>query len=379
MKVALLLPGIGIDGNISTPVLNTLVRYLSARVDLRVFPVRHPSGESAAQIDGATVHPVRASNLRLRRLILETVQRVRCEHQREHFDVIHGIWLFEPGALAVASSLTLNVPSVVSVGGAELVHLPDISYGGLQTVRGRLVQRQVLERATVATGGSCYVQELARSLYRGRVAVERMPLPVDAATFIPGERRLLPDPAAPHLLHAASLIPVKDQGTLLRAFALVQRQYPGARLSIAGEDPFGHRLELERLTARLGLNHGVTFLGAVLHHQMPALYQSADLFVLSSLHESQCMVVLEAAACGVPTVGTSVGVIPELAPDAAVAVRRRSPDALADAIVRTLRSPATLRQMGAQARACAETGYSGPVAVNRILDVYRLAIERHGR
>src|SRR5262249_48955804 len=35
-------------------------------------------------------------------------------------------------------------------------------------------------------------------------------------------------------------------------------------------------------------------------------------FVVSSRHEAQCMVALEAAACGVPVVGTHVGVIPEL-------------------------------------------------------------------
>lgn len=379
MKVALLVPGIGVDGVVSTPVLNTLCRYLGTRVELHVFPVRHPSGAGLVHVDGATVHRVRASDLRLRLLVPDTVERIRWEHRRGRFDIIHGIWLFEPGALSVFAARILGVPSVVSVGGAELVHLPDISYGGMQSARGRLIQRQVVERATVVTGGSCYVGGLAHRIYEGRVQVECMPLPVDTDMFVPGARELLQEGDAPHLLHAASLIPVKDQDTLLRAFALVRHQCPGARITIAGEDPFGHRDKLEQLAERLGLEDFVSFLGAVPHKEMVALYQTSDLFVLSSRHESQGMVVLEAAACGVPTVGTAVGVIPEMEPDAAVAVPPRSPELLAAAIVRALESQAALRQMGDRARARAVRDYAGPAAIDRILEIYRLAIERHMR
>jgi glycosyltransferase involved in cell wall biosynthesis len=69
----------------------------------------------------------------------------------------------------------------------------------------------------------------------------------------------------------------------------------------------------------LRLTDRVTFHGEVRHDHLPDYYRAADLFVLSSRHESQSLVALEAAACGCPVVGTAVGVLPELLDTAQVA------------------------------------------------------------
>jgi len=81
---------------------------------------------------------------------------------------------------------------------------------------------------------------------------------------------------------------------MLRAFALLARAYPGARLEIAGDGP--RRASLASLAGELGVASRVRFLGAVPHHELPAVYARAELCVLSSRFESQGMVVLEAAA-----------------------------------------------------------------------------------
>ncbi len=62
----------------------------------------------------------------------------------------------------------------------------------------------------------------------------------------------------------------------------------------------------------------------------PASTIEADLFVLSSLHEAAGVVLLEAASCGVPVVGSAVGYLADWAPDAATAVAPGDPAALAD-------------------------------------------------
>jgi len=61
-------------------------------------------------------------------------------------------------------------------------------------------------------------------------------------------------------------------------------------------------------------------------------------------------VVLEAAAAGVPTVGTAVGLIAEMAPEAALAVPVRDPPALADGIVSLLESDDRRYRMGRAAQ-----------------------------
>lgn len=61
-------------------------------------------------------------------------------------------------------------------------------------------------------------------------------------------------------------------------------------------------------------------------------YRQAHLFVQSSLHESMGAALLEAAAAGAPAVGTAVGLIAEMVPEAALAVPLSDPEALARGI-----------------------------------------------
>jgi glycosyltransferase involved in cell wall biosynthesis len=62
----------------------------------------------------------------------------------------------------------------------------------------------------------------------------------------------------------------------------------------------------------LGIADRVEFLGHVNHGALPPVYQKADVFAQTSRHEAQGLAVLEAAACGLPIVGTPVGVLPEI-------------------------------------------------------------------
>jgi glycosyltransferase involved in cell wall biosynthesis len=288
--------------------------------------------------------------------------------------------LHEPGTVAVAAGTLLRLPVVASIGGAEVVALPTIDYGALRTARGRVMMSNVLQRATFVTGGSDYVLGRARRLvpHRDSSRFRRIPLPVDAEQFaprMPGRHEL----ETAHVLHAASLIPVKDQTTLMLAFRRVVDHIPSARLTIAGEDPFGHRLELERLRDALGLADVTRFLGAVPHAAMNDLYQEADLFVLSSLHESQAMVVLEAAAANVPTVGSDVGVVGDLAPDAALAVRPGDPVALAVAMIALLADPRRRARIGDHARRRVLEEYDAPVVCQAFKQLYEDAIGLHRR
>jgi glycosyltransferase involved in cell wall biosynthesis len=269
------------------------------------------------------------------------------------------------------------MPVVVSVGGAEVVSIPDIGYGALRTAWGRWMTATVLQRATFVTAGAQYTLHKARRIVPHR-SIEHfrcIPFPINVAAYASGAERS----DGLHVLHAASLIPVKDQGNLIRAFRRVVDVVPNARLTIAGEDPFGCRADLEALAAQLGIGDSIAFAGHRRHADMAALYHSTDLFVLSSRHESQGMVVCEAAAAGVPTVGTPVGVVPDFAPDAAVSVRPGDPVALADGIVALLTDSDRRKRLGQQARLRAERVYDAPVVRDAFIGLYHDAIERHRR
>jgi glycosyltransferase involved in cell wall biosynthesis len=370
VKIALIVPSLGVDGDVETPAISLLVRQLASAVDLHVVTLRHPRWRENRVVDGARVHAIGGGS-GLRAVARATFSVLIREHRREPFDVIHGLWLHEPGTIAVLAGRAMRVPVLASIGGAEVAAIPDIGYGALLSRRGRLVCAQVLRRASLVSGGSTFVLQRARQLVpdvpsdRFRLA----PLPVDTDRFTPAHSHPTLTPR-PRLFHAASLIPVKDQGTLLRGFAHVARDVPNARLTIVGADPFGLRPALEHLAIQFGLEQLVRFTGGVPHACMPALYRESDLFLLSSRHESQGMVVLEAAASGVPTVGTAVGVIPDLAPGAASSVPIADSWAFAAAVVDLLRDDNRRRAMAVDARARAESDYGATVATRRFAELY---------
>jgi glycosyltransferase involved in cell wall biosynthesis len=145
--------------------------------------------------------------------------------------------------------------------------------------------------------------------------------------------------------------PIKDLGTLIRAFRIVRDKLPDARLKLHGLTPLGnegYRSELERLIAELGLDDVVTFEGAVAHGA--EAYAEAQLAALSSISEGFPYSIIEAMACGLPTVATGVGGVTEALADTGIVVLPRMPDLLAMAIVELLQDPERCRQLGERAR-----------------------------
>lgn len=124
-----------------------------------------------------------------------------------------------------------------------------------------------------------------------------------------------PDPGAwpgssrrRRVLAVGRLVPEKNQAALLRAFALVEDDYPDTDLWIAGDGPL--RGELESLRDELGLAGRAFLMGE--RHDVPELMRSADLLVLSSRVEGFGLVVAEAMASGALVVATDVGGVAEV-------------------------------------------------------------------
>ncbi|RLA09906.1 MAG: hypothetical protein DRQ54_01175 [Gammaproteobacteria bacterium] len=111
--------------------------------------------------------------------------------------------------------------------------------------------------------------------------------------------------------HVGRLSKSKDQSTLLRAFAIVRRDIPGARLVIVGDG--SKRNKLTALAEELGIATAVTFTGSLENawQIMPAF----DQFVLTSVHEGFGMVLIEAMIARVPLVVTNAGGIGEVVAD----------------------------------------------------------------
>jgi glycosyltransferase involved in cell wall biosynthesis len=227
--------------------------------------------------------------------------------------------------------------------------------------------RWALRKADVVTAGSIGLLEKVRSVaHLDQDRTTFAPLGVDVAMFTPeGGRR----ETTPTIINVGSLQPVKGQGDLIRAFRFVIDREPNARLAIVGDGPL--RAELETLVVQLQLADRVSFAGDVRHERLPDLYHAVGLFVQASFHESQGMAMLEAAACGVPIVGTPVGALADLAPDAAVASPPGDPIRLARAILSVLGDTTRCRMLGDAARTRVAEVYSLDAAMSRFGALYR--------
>lgn len=369
MKIGLLVPSISHDQSVETPTIRLLADELGRLADLVVYPLRYPSAGRMMATSPYRTHPTGGQGRRFRRIVRDTIRAIRQEHRSTRFDALHAIWLHEPGTVALTAGVLHRLPVLSSIGGAEVASLPVIGYGGQLSARGRFVARLVLRRSALVSGGSDYVLRLANQVHQRNDAVVA-PLPVDTNEFCPAGPWARPEPSTPRLLHAASLVPVKDQMTLLRAFRAVTDSIPGASLTIAGSDPLEHRGALEQLTAELNIADRVTFTGRLSQSALLALYRSNDLFVLSSLHESQAMVVVEAAAAGLPVVGTDVGVVSEFTPRGAGTAPVGDDRALARSVLAALASPERLGEASAAGIQRAREFYSGEVVARRFLRLY---------
>lgn len=151
---------------------------------------------------------------------------------------------------------------------------------------------------------------------------------------------------------------VKDQATLVDAFAHLRTLVPEARLRLVlvGDGPL--RAQLEARVRERALQDSVCFAGP--RSDVAPVMRSFSLFALSSIAEGTPVTLLEAMASGLPVVSTAVGGIPDLVEQGicGALVPPQDPQALAAAIGPYVRERALARRHGANGRARVEQQYS---------------------
>lgn len=160
------------------------------------------------------------------------------------------------------------------------------------------------------------------------------------------------EPELPTLSWLGRIDPIKDLHTLIRAFALVHKVVPAARLRIFGTAPRGNEAYLEScrlLTRGLNLDGCVAFEGRV--ENPAAAYHAGHIVVLTSISEGLPYSLIEAMATGSAVVATDVGGVAEAIGEAGLLVPPRDARAVADACLQLLGDSALRRALGQAARA----------------------------
>jgi L-malate glycosyltransferase len=262
------------------------------------------------------------------------------------------------GLAAVAS----RIPVIVRISGAV-----EMSDGYLSAQRGLRpwLARWLLRHATRVLALNPEIEDRLVTLGVDDSAILHLPNAIPAKFFALTDHstQTRPDASRLGVLSVGRLDKFKGGDVLLRAWALVAKDLPDARLTIVGDGPA--RPSLEALAKNLSIAGSVSFSGPSL--DVIEQYRNADLFVLPSLQEGMPNALLEAMASGLACVASDLpgtrGVVSD--GTSGVLVPPGDPQALANALLRLLADGGVREKLGRAARERVQ-----PWASSRLVDTH---------
>ena len=274
---------------------------------------------------------------------------------RRRPSLIHAHFGIE-GVSALGLAMQLEIPLVTTFHGFDATLKTHAMLGSPAWFRYPLLRRKLAREGNLFLCASSFIRQKLLETGFPESRTHTHYIGVDCQTIRP--RADFEE--TPLILHVARLVEVKGTRYLLRAFATVARKYDRVQLLIIGDGPL--RRQLHALTVSLGMQDRVEFLGAVPHVAVLSWMRKAAMLVLPGIRtatgreEGLGMVLLEAAATGLPIVGSRVGGIPEcmLEGKTGFLVPERDEDALARRMAELLEDPVRRHRMGAAGRALVE-------------------------
>jgi glycosyltransferase involved in cell wall biosynthesis len=258
--------------------------------------------------------------------------------------------------LAFAAPLAARCPTVITVHDLSFLRFPDAFRPFHRCYLGLITRVSALKAARVIAVSEstrqdvislCQVPSEKVVVIPNGVTRAFSPAPSDQIAAFRQQKGL----PQRYILFVGTLEPRKNLVRLIDAYAEVCRacrlpgqgreatqstvqRWPPALVIVGGKGWFYDKI-LARV-AELGLSEDVIFPGFVPADELPWWYRAADLFVYPSVFEGFGLPVLEAMACGTPTITSAVSSLPEVAGDAALLVNPEDTDGLTDAILQIL-------------------------------------------
>ncbi|MET8626037.1 DUF3492 domain-containing protein [Kitasatospora sp. NPDC004669] len=258
------------------------------------------------------------------------------------------------------------------LGHREAPYLPQPSAGGAPTpVRAlllsffRALTEETYRQAAILTPGSAHDQQWQRRCgadpARTRVVYEGTPAVDRPAAG--------PEPERPTLVWAGALEPGRDTELMLRAFARVRAELPGARLVVHGEETApGYRAHCAAVAERLGITTAVDFAGRP--GSLAEAWEGGTVAVFSALSQRSPRLLADAMLSGRAVVSTDVGVAREVVGPAGLLVPARDPHALAGACLALLRDEERRARLGLAGRLRAQERFAVEPVISAFREVY---------
>lgn len=308
MRIAVVVAGMAAsEGEWYRPAVEHYLKALAASNDVAVFTIHYPPLYMPYSWHELQVFP--SPTPRDRQQHLHDIRKLIEENGPFH--LIHAFGVDEAGAVVVQAAEQLDIPAIATVLSDELAGVPEFAFGMQLSETARQLIHQTFLKADCVTVPSQFAFDNALKLFPELESTSRLqvvPFGVDLEFFRMRDK----DDRPREFLYVGSLTPIKDFETMFRLVASV----PNATLDVVGS---GDLLDvLKEFATELDIGDRVHFYGVIPHGRVVRFYQESKYLLITSRYEAFAIVALEAMACGVTVIGTSVGVLPEIGPTAPV-------------------------------------------------------------
>lgn len=227
----------------------------------------------------------------------------------DDLDILHVHYAIPHASSAYMAKLILNEQGR-DIKIITTLHGTDITLIGLDPTMLPLV-RFSIEKSDGITTVSRFLREKTLTNFNLDVPIEVIPNFVNIEEWKRQDGSCLRAQWAPNgekvLVHVSTFRPVKRVLDVVRTFDQIRKTTP-SKLIMVGDGP--DRAEAERMCRELDIINDVIFLGK--QTCLAEIFSASDLFLMPSQSESFGLSALEAMACGLPALTSSVGGLPEL-------------------------------------------------------------------
>ena len=176
------------------------------------------------------------------------------------------------------------------------------------------------------------------------------------------------------MVTASADVPLKGLIYLIEAYASLLATHPDLELLVVGRLREGQTMNLLN---KLGIRDRVKFVSGLTSENIRDLYAEATIAVSPSVYEGFGFPAGEALSCGVPTIATTGGSLPEVVGDAGLVVPHSNPPALAEAIDALLKDPARREKMAVKSRQHILDNFKWERCARDVVALYRRTLAKH--
>jgi glycosyltransferase involved in cell wall biosynthesis len=322
----------------------------------------------------------RTYNLLWQRVALRYAREL---HRQVGFDAVHHLtWA---GIRAPTFLGALPAPLIIGpVGGGETsprslrdeLGFRGRILEGIRDLSNSTITMNPMVRTGLTSASVIFVSTVeTQNLFHGALRKKTVAFTQLGIPSLPSARLQRSQSRPPRFLYAGRLLYWKGVHIAVRAFAEVVKKTPDARFTIVGDGP--ERTRLEKDVKQHGVHGNIEFIPRLPQNDLFELYESHDLLLFPSLHDSGGFVVLEALSHGLPVVCLDLGGPKDMVtPDSGAVVKNNGDNTeqvatrMAAEISRLLASPDKLTALSAGAVSRAREF----ILAKRIEDFYNCAM-----